>query len=127
VAAPAPHVARLVVPALLDRFAHTFRVLLAVLLVQIRGFDIRGRRGIGVIEQTASISFGFTRKAPGKVRCNVPLNARQDGGHVVGRRPPVLQNIQTKLSRTVYIGVEHDTDELDAWWLIWVGLLKVHN
>lgn len=57
----------------------------------------------------------------------IPLNARQDRGDVVGWRPPVLQDIETQLSGTVYVGVEHGADELHARRLVWVCFLKVHD
>lgn len=42
----------LILPTLLDGFSHALAILLAILLVQIRGFDV-GRRGcVGIIQQT---------------------------------------------------------------------------
>ena len=42
-----------VVPALLDRLTHALGVLSAVVLVEIRGLDVGGRRGVGVVQETA--------------------------------------------------------------------------
>ena len=57
----------------------------------------------------------------------IPLNARQDRGDVIGWRPPVLQDVETQLSRTVDVGVEHGADELDARRLVGVCFLEVHD
>jgi hypothetical protein len=57
----------------------------------------------------------------------IPLNARKDRGDVVRWRPPVLQDIKTQLSGTVYVGVKHGADELHARRLVWVCFLKVHD
>jgi hypothetical protein len=38
-----------------------------------------------------------------------------------------LQDVQTQLSRTVDVGMEHLTDELDTWRFIGVLLLKMHD
>ena len=56
-----------------------------------------------------------------------PLNTRQDSCHIVCWRPPVLQDIQTQLSRRINIWMKHLTDELDCRWLVRVLFLKVHN
>ncbi len=57
----------------------------------------------------------------------IPLNARQDGRDIIRRTPAVLQNIQTKLARSVDIRMEHLADEFNARWLIWVLLLEMHH
>ena len=58
---------------------------------------------------------------------SVPLNTRQDRGHIVRWAPPILEDIQTELARAVDVRVEHLTDELDAGWLVGVLLLEVHH
>lgn len=57
----------------------------------------------------------------------LPLNAGQDGGHIVSRTPAVLQDIQAELARAVNVGVEHCADELDARGLVWIRLLEMHH
>lgn len=59
--------------------------------------------------------------------CDLPLNARQHSGHIVRRTPPILQYIQTQLSRAVDVGVEHLRDEFDAGWFVGVLLFEVHD
>lgn len=45
----------LVVPALLDSLAHAFHVFLAVIFVEIRSFDVCGRRCVRVVEETKRV------------------------------------------------------------------------
>ena len=42
----------LVFPALLDRLAYSLGVLLSVVLVEIRGLDVGGGAGVGIVEET---------------------------------------------------------------------------
>lgn len=58
---------------------------------------------------------------------DAPLDAGQDGGYVVCRAPPILQDVQTQLAGAVDIRVEHGADKLDAWRLVGVRLLEVHD
>lgn len=60
-------------------------------------------------------------------KLNVPLNTRQDGGYIVGGAPSVLQNVETELTGSVDIGMEHLTDEFDARRLVGVLFLKIHH
>lgn len=57
----------------------------------------------------------------------LPLNTGQYGSNIVCRTPPVLQYIQAKFARIVYVWVKHLTDELDPRRLIRVLLLKMHH
>lgn len=56
-----------------------------------------------------------------------PLDAGQNGRHIVRRAPSVLQNIQAQLPGAVDVGVEHLADELDAGRLGGILLLKMHD
>lgn len=56
----------------------------------------------------------------------LPLNTGQNCGNIVGRTPTILKNIETQLSRCVYIWVEHLADELDLRRLIGVLLFELH-
>jgi hypothetical protein len=58
---------------------------------------------------------------------NVPLNTSQDGRHVIGRAPAVLQDIKAKLPRTIDIRMEHLADKLDTWRLVGVLFLEMHD
>jgi len=58
---------------------------------------------------------------------HAPLDASQDGRHVISRAPPILENVQTELAGAVDVGVEHLADELDARGLVRVCLLEVHH
>lgn len=58
---------------------------------------------------------------------DVPLNTRQDGRDIVRGRPSVLENVQTQLARSVYVGVKHLADELDTRRLVGVRFLEVHH
>ena len=58
---------------------------------------------------------------------NAPLNAGQDGRHIICRTPPILQDIKTELSCPINIWVEHLADELDAWGLVGVLFFKMHD
>ena len=49
------------------------------------------------------------------------MNTREDGGHVVGGAPPVLEDVQADAAVCVDVGVEHLGEELDHGGL--VGLL----
>lgn len=59
-----------IIPALLDGFSNTLGILLSIVFVEIAGFDIGRRRGIGIVEER--------------------LDTGEDGGDVVGRGPSVL-------------------------------------
>ena len=56
----------LVLPALLYSLAHTLGILSAVVLVQVRRFDVGRRRCVGVVQQTASCQLTKTpsRRCP---------------------------------------------------------------
>lgn len=56
-----------------------------------------------------------------------PLNACQDSCNVVGRRPSILQNIQTEFTGSVHIWMEHLAEELDRRRLVRVLLFEVHD
>jgi hypothetical protein len=58
---------------------------------------------------------------------HAPLNTCQDRRNIVGRRPPVLQDIQTQLACPVYVRVEHLANELDARRLVRVCFLEMHD
>jgi hypothetical protein len=58
---------------------------------------------------------------------SLPLNTGQDCSHIIGRAPPILQDIQAELTSTVDIRVKHLANELDAWRLVGVLLFEVHN
>ena len=62
-----------------------------------------------------------------RVPMHAPLDASQDGRHVISRAPPILENVQTELAGAVDVGVEHLADELDARGLVRVCLLEVHH
>jgi hypothetical protein len=55
------------------------------------------------------------------------LNTRQDSGHIIGRTPSVLKNVETEFTSSVNIGMEHLTDKFDARRLVGVLFLKVHH
>lgn len=50
------------------------------------------------------------------------LHTGQDCRHVISRRPPILQNIQTQLSVAVNVRVEHFGYEADGRWFVGVGV-----
>jgi hypothetical protein len=55
------------------------------------------------------------------------LDTRQDCRHIVCWAPSVLQNIKTQFASGVDVWVEHLTDKLHCWWLIWVLFLELHD
>lgn len=57
----------------------------------------------------------------------MPLNACQNRSYIICRTPPVLQDIQAQLSRTIDIRVKHLADELDSWRFVRILLFKVHD
>lgn len=57
----------------------------------------------------------------------MPLNACQNRSHIICGTPPVLQDIQAQLSRTINIRVKHLTDEFDTRWFIRILLFEVHD
>lgn len=57
----------------------------------------------------------------------IPLNTCQNRRNVVRRRPSVLQNVQTQLSRAIYVRMKHLTYELDARRLVRVGFFEMHD
>lgn len=52
------------------------------------------------------------------------LYARQNRRNIVGRRPPVLQNVQTKLPVRVYVWVEHSGQKPDRGRFVWIGFIE---
>lgn len=58
---------------------------------------------------------------------DVPLNTRQDGRDIVRGRPSVLENVQTQLARSVYVGVKHLADELDTRRLVGIRFFEMHD
>lgn len=58
---------------------------------------------------------------------SLPLDACQDRRNVISRTPSVLKNVEAEFASGVDVGVEHLRDELDAWRLVGVRLLKVHH
>jgi hypothetical protein len=52
------------------------------------------------------------------------LYTRQDRRHVVGRTPPVLQNVKAELTVGVDVRVEHLAEEFDNWRFVRVRLVK---
>lgn len=58
---------------------------------------------------------------------DIPLNTGQDGRHVIGWTPAVLQNVETQLPCAIYIGMEHLTDELDTGRLVGILFLEMHD
>lgn len=58
---------------------------------------------------------------------NKPLYTGQDGRHVIGWAPTILQNIETKLPSSVYVRVKHLTDKLDSRRLIGILFLEMHH
>ena len=56
-----------------------------------------------------------------------PLHTRQDRRHIVCRTPSVLQDIQTQLSCTIDVRVEHLADELDSGRFVGVLFFEVHD
>lgn len=57
----------------------------------------------------------------------IPLDTGQNGRHIVGGTPSILEDIQAQLSGGIYIWVEHLADELDGGRFVWVLLFKVHD
>lgn len=55
------------------------------------------------------------------------MYASQDCGHIIGRAPSILQDIQTQLAGAIDVGMEHLADEFDARWLVGVLLLELHH
>lgn len=55
-----------------------------------------------------------------------PLNTRQYRRNIIRRTPPILQNIQTQLARSIHVRVEHGGYELDAGRFVGVLLFEVH-
>jgi len=55
------------------------------------------------------------------------LNTSQDRRNIVGWTPSILQDIQTKFTSGIDIGVEHLTDEFHRRRLIRVLLLEMHD
>lgn len=119
-------------PALFHCFSHALGVLLAVIFVQVRCFDVGWRASVWVVEQTNVYGQLRGLQEPssgldvGWGGC-LPLNTRQDGRNVVCRTPPVLQNVQTQLSGCVDVGVKHLADELDSRGFVRILLLKMHH
>lgn len=56
-----------------------------------------------------------------------PLNTGQDGRHVIGWAPTILQNVEAKLACSIYVRVKHLADKLDTRWLIRILFLEVHH
>lgn len=48
--------ALLILPALLDSLPDSLRVFFAVVLVEVRGFDVGGRASVGIVKQTEATS-----------------------------------------------------------------------
>ena len=123
----------LIFPALLDSFAHAFHVFLPIVFIKIRGFDIRGGRCVGVIQETkhrkrTSVSHNCIRIYIYDIffLAGIPLNTSQDGCHVIGRTPAVLQNVETKFACPIYVRMKHLANKFDARWLVGVLLLEMH-
>lgn len=57
----------------------------------------------------------------------VPLNTCQDGCNIIRGAPPVLQDVQAQLARSVYIRMEHRADELDRRRLVGILFFEVHD
>lgn len=57
----------------------------------------------------------------------MPLNGSENRRHVIRRAPAVLKNVQTQLARAIHVWVEHLTDELDPWRLVWICLFEMHH
>ena len=57
----------------------------------------------------------------------LPLNAGQDGGDVIRRAPPILEDVQTELSGGIDIGMKHGRDEFDAGRFIRILFLEMHG
>jgi len=74
-------------PALLHDGTDPFLVLSLIFLVQLRSLRVGRGIGIGLVEQR--------------------LNGGEDGGDVVRRTPPVLQDVQADASIGVDVGVKH--------------------
>lgn len=55
------------------------------------------------------------------------MNTREDSCHVICGTPTVLQNVETQLTSSVYIRVEHLADKFHTRRLVRVLLLKVHH
>lgn len=55
-----------------------------------------------------------------------PLNRRKYSSHIIRRTPPILQDIQTQLSRTVDIRMKHLANKLHSWRFVGVLLFEVH-
>jgi len=55
------------------------------------------------------------------------LNTSQDSGNIVGWAPSILQDIQTKFTGGVDIGVKHLTNEFHRRRLIRILLLEMHD
>jgi hypothetical protein len=58
---------------------------------------------------------------------SLPLDTGQNGGHVVGGAPTILQDVEAELACAVDVGVEHLADELDARRFVWILFLEVHH
>ena len=57
----------------------------------------------------------------------LPLNACQNSGHIVGRAPTLLENVQAELAGSVDVRVEHLANKFDARRLVGVLFFKVHH
>ncbi len=63
-------------------------IFLSIVFVQVGGFDIGRRAGIGIVQETANINQHLP--ASDIYFLHIPLNASEDGRHVIGRAPSVL-------------------------------------
>lgn len=61
------------------------------------------------------------------IKRDSPLNAGQDGGNIIRGTPPVLEDVQTKLSGSVDVWMEHLADELDARRFVGILLFEMHH
>lgn len=57
----------------------------------------------------------------------IPLNARQDGRHIVRGTPAVLKNIKAEFTGTIDIRMKHLANELDTGGFIRVLFLEIHD
>ena len=55
------------------------------------------------------------------------MNTGQDGCHVIGRAPAVLQDVETKFACPIHVWMEHLADKFDTRWLVGVLLLEMHH
>lgn len=94
-------------PARFHRFMNTLDILRSVVLVQIGGLDVCRGTDIGVVQQQ--------------------LDGRENQQHIIGGRPPVLQDIQAQLTAGVDIGMEHIANELYHGRFIGILLVKLEQ